>query len=190
MASRTSVRFAATRMREHQLFDRIGDFADAAHRMPQAADHLARLFRDAGFWRNLEEWYTSYVDSPWGCIDWSVAQLGTMFTSANPPGSGVRDLMANWLGAGTGVSIMRFSLAAERMVSWHGKNALDQLDEALKHADQPLYRRVTGLALHAAGATRSEIRSALGEFEENLITQRMLEDTNFKKVPVKRDFTG
>jgi hypothetical protein len=85
---------------------------------------------------------------------------------------------------------MRFSLAAERLVAWQGREALGALSEALKRADQPLFRRVGALSALSAGATRSQVRSILSEFEENLLTREMLEATNFKRAQVKRDYAG
>jgi len=141
-------------------------------------------------WRDLEDWFLKYVASSWACIDWSVAQLGTMFPSKSPPSDQIQDLFADWLGAGTGVSIMHFSVAAERLVSWRGKGALDTLEEALRHADHPLYRRVIAISSVNAGAARSQVRGILNEFEENLLTRGMIESTSFKRVAVKRDFAG
>jgi hypothetical protein len=78
-ASRTLVRFVSTRMRDHQEFDRVHDLVEQAHRMPHAADHLARLFRHSGAWHDLDEWYEDYARGEWAMIPWSVAQLGTLF---------------------------------------------------------------------------------------------------------------
>src|SRR5437867_1399982 len=48
VASRTSVRFATTRIRSHQAYDIVPAFVDVALRVPHAADHLARMLRDSG----------------------------------------------------------------------------------------------------------------------------------------------
>lgn len=67
-ASRTSIRYVTTRMRQHELFERVEDFAKSAVRMPHASDGLARLFRDSGLWHDLQKWFVDYEQSagaPW-----------------------------------------------------------------------------------------------------------------------------
>ena len=91
-ADRTTIAFATTRMRTHKLFARVDEFADRANRMPHGADHLARLFRDSGMYRDLGSWYADYANSRWGKVDWAVAQLGTMFPSSEVPDERVKEL--------------------------------------------------------------------------------------------------
>ena len=81
-ASRTSIRFALTRIREKELWGLVGGLLEVADRMPHGADHLGRLFRDAGRAGDLVDWFLAYVESPWECFDWSVSQLASMFPSA------------------------------------------------------------------------------------------------------------
>jgi hypothetical protein len=174
-------------MRKHEAYDRVGDFADKAERMPQGADHLARLFRDSEAWRDLQEWYVEYCSTSWACIDWSTAQFGTMFPSSDSGTGVVRDYVAEHIGD---PSLAVVGLAAQRLASWDPDLARSAIREASKTADNPAVRRVLSLAALSAGEERAVIRKMLGEFEETQVTLRMLEATNFRRPQVKADFEG
>ncbi len=185
-ASRTSLRFVTTRMRWHAEYDRVGDLIENAHRMPHGADHLARLFRTSEVWRDLADWYLEYSTGQWSMLQWSVAQLGTMFPSAEP-NDAVRDHLAEVLGTGTS-SLPLAALAGERLASWAPDTARVAIREAARDASHPQLRRVLALAGLAAGEERRFIRRLLGEFEENAVTLQMLENTNFRALRVAADF--
>lgn len=189
VAPRTSIRFAATRIKEHELFELAQEFVNVASLMPHGADHLGRLFRTSDLWSDLGEWWTSYRRSRSGKVDWSVAQLGLMFPADHPPPvKEVLDACAEELQS-VG-SLPMFSFAAHRMVTWAPNDARVLLREASKKADNPLHRRVIGVALSHCGATRAEIRSVLSQQETTAMTLRVLEHRNFRPPRVSQDYSG
>lgn len=187
-ASRTSLRFITTRLREHELFDRVPDFAENADRMPHGADYLSRLFRDSRFWMELQEWFIDYWKSPWAAIDWSVAQFGTMFPSEARVENKIKTHLGEALTTGTSLSLTPF--ASQRLAAWDPDTARGVFREAARRADHPFERRVLALAALNAGDERAFIRSLLTEFEETTLTLSMLEDSNFRPPRIKRDYEG
>jgi hypothetical protein len=187
-ANRTSVRFATERMRRYRMFDRIEEFAGCAERMPHVADALARLFRDAGVWSDLSDWYVGYATSNWGVIDWSVAQFGTMFPSGQRGPSQVQEYLSGETTSSSSLTVL--ALGAQRLAAWDKGEARVVIREAAKRNDHPLARRVLALAALSAGDDRTFIRGLLSEFEENRATLTMLKDRNFKKLKVRGDFEG
>lgn len=185
-ASRTSVRFASTRMREHEEFDRVNEFVEQAHRMPHVADHLARLFRDSGVWHELDEWYEDYAKGEWAMIPWSVAQLGTLFP-VDEYYERTAHHFAEVLSSGQ-APLPLTAVAAQRLASWDSDTARVAIREAAKTAQHPLVRRTLALAALASDEERPFIRGLLDEFEENSITSAMLEDRSFKPPKVLNDF--
>ncbi|GAA4459327.1 RNA-directed DNA polymerase [Phytohabitans houttuyneae] len=188
-ASRTSIKFATKRMREHKHFSKVDGFVDVAPRMPHAADALARLFRDADRANELASWYLEYRSTPWAKLQWSSAQLGTMFSSSVRPQVEVVDHFAEILSAG-GLSLPMAALAAQRLASWDASKARAVISEAVKKSDSALQRRVLALAALHADHNRTIIKKWLNDFEENSLTLEMLKETNFKKPKLKPDFEG
>lgn len=187
-SERTSVRFVTTRMRQHGIYDRVGEFVDAAHLMPHASDALSRLFRDSEAWRDLQQWFVKYARGSWGRIDWSVAQYGTMFPTTAQPDPGVVEFLTEELPTTSSQALA--SLAAQRIATWSPPAAREAIHEASTTADNPVIRRTLALAGLTARLRRSEIREVLSEFRENQVTLSMLEDTGFKSPKVKSDFEG
>lgn len=187
-AARTTLRFVTTRMREHGVFDRVEDFANAAERLPHVADYLSRLFRDSERWRDMQGWFLDYWNSPWAAIDWSVAQFGTMFPSEVKVQDSIRTHLGEVLTRGTSLALIPFSV--QRLAAWDPDTARGVFREAAKRANHPFERRALALAALGAGEERGFVRSLLKEFEENVITLSMLEDRNFKPQGVKKDYEG
>jgi Reverse transcriptase (RNA-dependent DNA polymerase) len=183
---RTRISFATTRMRRHKLFGRVGDFVDGAARMPQGADHLARLFRDSKAHRDLDRWYVAYCKSDWGSVDWSKAQLGTMFPSSSPYSRAVAEFMSESIMSNAPLALT--ALSAQRLASWEPETARAVFREAARTVEHPLRRRALGLASLTAGEERAFIRSLLNEYEENSVTLAMLNDRRFRRVRTKPDF--
>jgi hypothetical protein len=188
-ADRTSIRFMATRMRKHELFDRVGDVAETVERMPQGADHLARLFRDSEHWRDLQDWYTTYAKRWHGRLPWTVAQLGTMFPTGGEVGPDIVDFFKGILES-TGVPLPLLSVAAQRVAAWDPSEAKTLIRALAQDESRALAMRSLALAALHAGATRNNVRRMLQQNEENELVLAMLEDTNFAKkaVPVGSDY--
>ncbi|MCZ7379175.1 RNA-directed DNA polymerase [Micromonospora sp. WMMC250] len=188
-ASRTSIKFATTRMRTYKHFEKVDDFIEVAMRMPQGADALARLFRDAKKTGDMEDWYIDYLGKPWSKVEWAAAQLGTMFPSTGGVGRPIQDEFASILSRG-GSSLPMTAVAAQRLAKWNRKEARVVIAEAIKRADNPLHRRVLALAGLEAGCSRTAVTKWLSEFAENAVTLELLQDRSFRKLPLKPDFIG
>jgi hypothetical protein len=186
-ASRTGAKFVATRLRSSRMFDRVDEFASVAHRMPQASDALARLFRDSGKWVDLQDWYVDYARSDWGRIEWSVAQYGTMFPSSKVP-TPVAKLFEDLLTSNT--SLVLTAVTAQRLAAWDASAARAVIRERLKKVDHPIQRRVLALAALEAGEEPRFVRAVLSQFEDNVPTLEFLDDRSFKKVNAVKDFRG
>jgi hypothetical protein len=187
-AARTSIRFATTRIRNagnHQLAEKISAIA---HRMPQGADHVARLVREMGMWADKIEWYVWYCGSEWGSIEWSVAQLGTMFPASAKGVTAVADLFKSRLPAHPSLPVV--AVAAHRLATWQPAAARDLLRETARRAADGLERRILALAALVAGEDRGIVDGLLGELEENQVTLLMLRDRHFKPPNTSKDFAG
>lgn len=187
--SRTTIRFATTRIRRHGLFQHVDRFVEMAHHMPHAADHLGRLFRESGKWRELGEWYRDHAASPWGTFEISLANLGAMFPSNKKPPPEVAKAMESWA-ANPATGLPLLALSAQRLVAWTPKAVRHLLRDTAGSSDHPLKRRLFALAAAEAGEDRPLIRSLLGEFSENAPTLAMLEDCGFRPPKVARDYAG
>lgn len=186
-ASRTTLNFLSPRMREARTFDRVPELAAVAHRMPQSADALARIFRDSGYWRQLDSWYVEHAGSDWGRVEWSVAQLGTMFPSSEEPPA-VGAFMAERLVENT--SLQMTAVAAQRLAAWDAPTARAAIRERASKVDHPLQRRVLALAALTAGEERSWVEAQLSDFEDNRPLLEYLRSTGFAKPTVVKDFQG
>jgi hypothetical protein len=187
-ASRTSVRFSTTRMRREHLYDRVDDFVTVAQRLPHASDGLARLFRDSGAWHDLGGWFVEYQLSDWGSFDWASAQFGRMFPSSDKPPDGLEEHLGELIV--TGGSMALNALALQRLASWNSDTAVQAIRERKSGAAHPLERRILALAALQAGADTNLVRGLLGEYEENQVTLRLIEERAFHPVPVEPDFSG
>lgn len=187
-SNRTSVRFATIRMRREHLFDRVGDFAAVAERLPHASDGLARLFRDSEAWRDLGGWYVEYQDSDWGSFDWASAQFGRMFPTSQPPPEGLIAHLGGLVVGGQSMAIT--ALALQRLATWDSDVAVQVIRERRGTAAHPLERRLLALGALQAGADTNLVRNLLGEFEENQVTLSLIEDRDFKPLQVEPDFAG
>jgi hypothetical protein len=191
LAERTTIRFMTTRMREHEVHDRIGEIADVADRLPHAADHLARLFRVSEHWRAMQEWYVAYLRRWQKRLPWSVAQFGTMFPSDKAVDAAVRDAYADIL-ATPGTPLPLLTLAAQRLASWDAAEARVLIRETAASESHPLSRRSLGLAALHADEVKTMVRQILQQHEENALVLAMLEDVDYVKnaVPVSADYAG
>lgn len=187
-ASRTSIRFAATRMREHKKTGRLSELVDSAHRMPHGADHLARLFRETEAWRDLPGWYLDYTKTDWARLEWPVALLATMFPSSERVSS-LCDHFGHLVASGS-ASLPLLSVAIQRLAAWDAAKARQAAQEASRTSDHPLARRSLALASIGAGQERHVVRKLLGEFEENAQTLAMLEATNWTAPKLVADFAA
>ena len=191
VAERTSIRFAATRMRDETLFKRVPDLIGVADRMPQGADHLARLFRDSEHWRDLQQWYVDYARRWRARLPWSVGQFGTMFPSGAKVEPHVVDSFGEALST-PGAPLPVLSVAAQRIAAWRPEEARLVLREAARLESHPLATRSLALAALHAGEVRNLVRRLLRQHEENAAILAMLEQSNFDKrsVRVSKDFSG
>lgn len=185
-ASRTALSFVCRRLRDNNLTDQAESFLDVANRMPQGADVLARLFREAFTVESLVDWFLDYARSPWGTIEWAVAQFATIFPSdwATPEPRVVSFFQKQI--QRSGVSLPMLAIAASRLASWSGSEPETRgvLRDCAESAADPLARRVLTLALAQAKEKGSVLKGLLGEFEDNGTTLALLEAKQFKVILV------
>lgn len=187
-ADRTAIRFALRRIRAHKVRSRRKELIDVAPRMPHGADHVARAFRDLGWWRRLQDWYLDYKSGPWGTVEWSVARLGAMFPTRGRGTSKLRQFFAETIAANPTLPLL--SVASQRLASWDPRTAIDVIRAKVDTVEHPHERRVLALALVAAGDDRRVIRRILADFEENALTMRAIERNQFRPFPFSPDFGG
>jgi hypothetical protein len=188
LADRTSIRFVTSRLRKEKIESKVDDLLDVAHLMPQGADHLARLARDFRRWSGLHDWYLEYVQSSWARIEWSAAQLGTMFPSKGGGTEALTDYFATVLQGR--VSVATWALATQRLAAWSPGEARAVFRAILDRADHPLERRLLALAAHSAGEERDWIKRALSEYEENKEVLLVIEDRAWTPVKAVPDFAA
>lgn len=185
-SDRTSIHFAMVRMRDQKLESRLPKLVDAAHRMPHGSDHLARAFQTFGLWKDLGEWYVELLNSDWGALDWSIAQLGTMFPSKKHPGDEVVDGLLDALGRRPQLPLQ--AVALQRLVKWAPDELRDLVRDRADQWDHPLERRLLGLTSVALEEPRPRTRALLGAYEENDLTLRAVAARRFRPLPVVGDF--
>jgi hypothetical protein len=187
LTARTTIRFVTKRMRDSGGYNRTKDLMSVAHRMPQGADSLARLVRDADLWEGYVEWFVKYARSAWVPCDWAVAQFGTMFPAGTNPGH--EGLIQTFLGAiGPTSAISLLALAAHRLASWNPALARGALRDAAARVNAGWQRRILGLAGLQAGLDRGWVRNLLGELDENQVTLALLEETRFTPFRTAGDY--
>jgi len=188
LAPQTSLRFAAVRIKKFPIVGMLDRLVESAPRMPQGAPALSRLFRETGKWQELDTWFVYHYKSSWNVIEWSVAQLGTMFPARWNATRATLELMFDLLDPGREISV--FALAAQRVAAWAPASARSAFRElAPKLADAHL-RRIVALAALNAGEDATWVGHVLGEFEENRTTLHFLDDRKYRPVKPIADFEG
>jgi hypothetical protein len=188
-ASRTSIKFAAQRMRENDQRYRVQDLVLAARRMPHAADALSRLFKEAFTHASLQDWFLDYAASDWATHEWAVAQYGRMFPSSKVPKKQLREFFANAI-RDANTSLPLLAVASQRLVAWDPSEARTAFRDAFRRAATPHARRAIALAATGAGETRTKIKGWLAADKENAPTLAMLEEFGFAGPKVQADFAG
>ncbi len=189
-ANRTTVRFVAERMKTHKRFRKLRSIQGVANRMPHVADHLGRLFRDSKRAPRMQDWFLDYCSSPWGKVEWPVAQFATMFPSDRKLMSkGVIDHLATEL-AENANSLPLLALAAQRLAAWNPRLAIDAIEASIPRVSGPLERRVLALAGLNAGAPAEQVQRWLNDFPENAITVSLLREMSFVPLVYELDFAG
>lgn len=187
--SRTTLRFATTRMRSAKKLKRAPDLLSSAHRMPHGADHLARLFRESIGIADYQDWFLAYVKSPWASYEWAIANFGTALTSGGRrPRKATRDYFAAVLADGR-TSLPLFALAAQRMSTWDPDGCRLALREAVRSTSSPHLLRVAAFAGIASGEPRTTVRQWLSG-PENRLSRDFLEDRAFRALRPTRDYAG
>ncbi len=191
VASRTSLRFATTRIRKHQTFNLANGFVDAAMRLPHGADHLARLFRDSGQWRQLQQWYIDQVNQYGRNLTWTTYHLGTMFPSNETPGNLLIKFWADALANGS-LPPLHVPLVAQRLASWEPITARNAIRAASRQAayEHPFVIRALALAGRAANIPAAETGQLLHQFVENEVTLQYLNARKMRAPQPTNDFAG
>ena len=188
---RTSIHFMTTRMRTHELFDRVPEISEHLERMPHAADHLARLLRDSGAWEGLQDWFVAYARRWHQRLPWAVGQFGTMFPAKAGVERSLIDYVSEVLTTGA-APLPLLTLACQRLSVWDPGEARVLIRDCANRESHPLSRRSLGIAALHAGEANSVVRNLLRQHEENSLILAMLEDTKFdvRAIPTSVDYTG
>lgn len=188
-ANRTSVKFAAKRMRENHVHYRVQDLVQAANRMPHAADAWSRLFKEAFTHSSMQDWYLDYASSDWATHEWSVAHYGRMFPSTKPVRKPLREYFAAAI-RDANTTLPLLSVACQRLASWDPAEARAACRDAYRKAGSPHARRVLALTALGVGETRTKVRTWLQADKENAPTLAMLETYGFVAPKIQADFAG
>lgn len=186
-ASRTSLKFAATRMREHNNRHRVREFAQLAERMPHAADALMPLFKDAFTHGSLQDWFLEYAKSDWASYQWSVGQYVRLFPSNVRPRKALRDWAASMVDDSDS-SLPMLAVAAQRLAAWDPGEARAVIRSALSRSAHPQNRRALVLAALSAGEPRATVRKWMAQEPENHTTLELLKHVNFVAPKVIADY--
>ncbi|TLH48535.1 hypothetical protein C1S80_30035 [Mycolicibacterium aubagnense] len=186
-APRTSLKFAALRMRKHNSHYRIQEFAQLAHQMPHAADALTPLFKLTFTQSSLQDWFLDYAKSGWGSLQWSVAQYLHLFPSESRPRKALRDYVTTLI-ADSDTSISLLAVAAQRLCAWDPQAARAALRQVAVRTDHPQSRRIVALACLAADERRTTVRKWLAHDDDNRVTLDMLESRKFATPEVNKAY--
>lgn len=181
-AERTTVSHACALATERGVEAVARLLVDVADRLPQAADHLADLFRHFELGREMQDWFLAFQASDWGEQHWAVAHLAAILPPDLPPSDQLVTRFAEMLNArsATRAQLPTTKITALRLCLWNEKHRLDILRNALDRTVHPQEIRVLALLAAAAGEERFQVRKWLGTYPDNTATLAMLEETNFK----------
>lgn len=187
--SRTSIRFATTRVRTHRSFKLVRQFQGIAMRAPHGADHFARLFRESGAWKEMGGWYVKQTRDLGTKLVWTTYHLGTMFPSDERPPASLVTFWKSGLSNGR-LPVLHVPLACQRLAAWDKTIALAAIRSAVL---QPAYQspftiRAMVLAGRKAGLNASEARQLLGQYSDTEITLQYLGDRQMKPPRPTSDF--
>lgn len=187
--SRTTLRFATTRMRSYRRFLMAPELLSSSHRMPHGADHLARLFRESIGIAEYQDWFLEYVKSPWASYEWAIANFGTALRSGGRrPRKATRDYFAAVLADGR-TSLPLFALAAQRLSNWDPDGCRLALRETVRSTRSPHHLRVAAFAGIASGEPRTTVKRWLAG-PENRLSLELLEDRGFRAPSPTHDYAG
>lgn len=175
--------------RHNKAFERVKDLAAAADKMPQGADHLARVFRDSGQWRELERWFLMYAMQHRLPSDWSVQAWALMFPTG-ASGDEIREL-ADFFASelqNHRLSLIALPLACRRMRDWCAEDALDILRGSAEAAQTPFEMRALAFTAVSAGIARGEVESWLAGFPECSFSARFLRHYDYMPPKLAKDF--
>ena len=187
--SRTSIKFAATRMRKHNNRYRVQELISLAPRMPHAADAWSRLFKDVFTNDSLQDWYLQYVESDWATHEWSIAHFGRIFPSGTKARKPLCDFFEKSIrDANTGIPLL--AVASQRLGAWDSGEARDAFREGYRRSSTPHARRILALAALGAGEGRAKVKAWLSTDRENAPTLAMLESYGWNGPKVQQDFAS
>jgi hypothetical protein len=178
-ASRTALRFAVSRMRDQEVYNRADDLLNAANRMPHAADVLAPLFSDVFTTGALIDWLLEYVDSNWSTHEWSVAAYARMIPSTHKARKQLRDYFSERI-ADSNTSLPLLGVAAQRLSIWSPTEARSTFRHAFSRAGSHHARRVIALAAAGAGESSTKVQQWLGADAENLPILNLMTARKFR----------
>ncbi|MBO4239798.1 reverse transcriptase domain-containing protein [Pseudonocardia alni] len=186
---RTSIKFAALRMTAHDENYRALELAEAAKRMPHAADALAPLFKEVFTAESLEEWFLDYVRSDWAGFEWTIAQYVRMFGKDFTPSDELIEYLAD-LVENPATSLPLLAAAAQRLSEWRPATAKTVIRAASRVTTNAHAVRVLSLAALNAGEPRRTVRPWITAHDANRAIAELLSERSFRALPVSETFRG
>lgn len=184
-ASRTSIRFVATRMAKSGRYPRKADYMGVAKRMPHVADAWSGLFVQAFDDQHLIDWFLEYVSGNWS-TPWTEAQYLRMFSSDIAANSEMVEYCASAV-TDSKTPLPLLATAVQRLTAWNLKKAKSAVRDAMDSEHTPNARRVFAIAM-VGKLDRPTIKKLLKMDDENLPTLKFLEHLKYQPVPVNRNF--
>ncbi|MCA1694438.1 MAG: hypothetical protein LC749_06780, partial [Actinobacteria bacterium] len=184
---RTSIKFAAVRMRDHGCRHRVMELINASKRMPHAADSLAPLFKMAFTSASLQDWFLEYANENWAAFEWSTAQYARMFDSGVIPNRNIIEYFEK-LVQNAGTSLPLLAVTSQRLAEWKPASARAVIRAAVRNASNPHARRVLALSARNAGEPRRVVKAWLEGHDANRVTLAMLESRSYRPVSVVENY--
>jgi len=181
--SRTTIKFAASRMQEHNSRHRIQELLEASKRMPHATDAFFPLFRDVFVSEGLQDWFLDYAKSDWAGFQWSISYYARMFGKDTEPR---RELVEYFevLVENPSTSLPLLAVAVQRLVEWNPNTARAVIRAAVRKTSNAHAIRILVLAALNAREPGKTAKAWLDPHESNRATLEMLAAQRYKQVAV------
>lgn len=187
MSDRSTVRFVCSRMRKHKISYRTEELLQIAPRLPHAADHLSRLFRQQVSSSKMQDWISDYTRGPWHLLEWPLAQFATTIPAHRKPRQKLRELFGKFIHE-DGASLPLIAVSAQRLATWDPDQLIELVEDRASDEEDAHVTRVLSLAALQAGAEPRKVRQWLGRHDSNFVTLLMLDAQHFSPPPTSWDY--
>jgi hypothetical protein len=139
------------------------EWRKATKHLPHVADNIGRYLRGAAeqndkLWPELAKWFADFAKSPWGRLNWVIAQLGLMFPSSRMDEI-VIDVYRNWLRSSG--EVQKVAIATQRLCGARALEGRTIIRQRLDRTSDPLLLRLFALGLLTAGENEGTVGGVL-----------------------------